>query len=77
MTTEQLESKQKELTGELEKAETELARLRPQVQYLEAMQQRLSGALQVIQDLMQQERQAVVTAQPVVPNTHIPLPQGA
>lgn len=77
MTREQLEIKQKELSGELEKAETELAKLRPQVQYLEAMQHRLAGALQVLQELMQQDSQAVVTAQPVPANSHVPVPAGA
>lgn len=77
MTTEQLDVKIKELTGELEKADTELSKLRPQVQYLEAMQHRLGGALQILQDLLTQEKQATVTAQPAATNSHGPLPVGA
>lgn len=77
MTQEHLEAKIKELAGELEKAETELSRLRPRVQYLEGMQQRLEGALTVLQGLLEQDRQAVVPAIPAAPNSHAALPVGS
>lgn len=51
MTSEQLTQKMTVLREEMQKAEEELAKLRPRVQYLEAMQHRLDGALAVLQEL--------------------------
>lgn len=51
MTSEVLTQKMTVLREEAQKADEELAKLRPRVQYLEAMLHRLDGALTVLQEL--------------------------
>jgi len=70
ISTEQLEEKVKALTEELTQAETELAKLKPRVQYLEMIIQRCDGAITVLQGLKQQD------APPVVGTNHSVAPVG-
>jgi chromosome segregation ATPase len=67
---EQIEAKMAELRAELQKADEELGKLRPRVQYLESMLFRLDGALGAMQSLLELETPAVgngqqATMQPV------------
>lgn len=56
----------------MDKAEAELAKLRPRVQYLEAMLHRLDGALTVLQGLKNDPAPVVAHA-----NSQEPLALGA
>jgi len=65
-----IEAKITELTAELQKANDELGKLRPRVQYLETIIYRLDGALTAMQGLLELETSGVgngqqATAQPV------------
>lgn len=67
---EQIEAKMAELRTELQKADEELGKLRPRVQYLESMLFRLDGALGAMQSLLELETPVVgngqqATMQPV------------
>jgi hypothetical protein len=55
---EQIEAKITELRGELQKADEELGKLRPRVQYLETIMYRLDGALTALQSLLDLEAPA-------------------
>lgn len=68
-----IDQKITQLQGEMEKADAELAKLRPRVQYLEAMLHRLDGALTVLQGLKQEELVPVVAHA----NSQEPLALGA
>lgn len=48
-----IEAKIVELQGELQRADEELAKLRPRVQYLESMLYRLDGALSALQNVLE------------------------
>jgi chromosome segregation ATPase len=50
----QIDTKMAALRGELQKADAELATLRPRVQYLEALMLRLDGALTALQNLLEE-----------------------
>ena len=67
-----LEQKMKTLRDEMEKADAELAKLRPRVQYLEAMLHRLDGALTVLQELKDAPAPVLAHA-----NSQEPIPLGA
>jgi hypothetical protein len=51
----QIGAKMAALRGELQKADDELGKLRPRVQYLEAIMLRLDGALTALQGLLEAE----------------------
>lgn len=68
-----IDQKMTQLREELQKAEDELARVRGRVQYLEAMAQRIDGALTVLQGLKDDMARTVV---PASVNT-CPIGQGA
>jgi hypothetical protein len=67
-----IDAKMTELRSEMDKAEAELAKLRPRVQYLEAMLHRLDGALTVLQGLKDSPAPIVAHA-----NSQEPLALGA
>lgn len=69
-----IDQKMTELRREMEIAEAELAKLRPRVQYLEAMLHRLDGALTVLQGLKEDTGPAPVIAHA---NSQAVVPQGA
>jgi chaperonin cofactor prefoldin len=50
-----IEAKITALTTELQKADEELSKLRPRVQYLETIMYRLDGALTALRELLEQE----------------------
>jgi hypothetical protein len=52
---EQIEAKIAELTAELQKANDELGKLRPRVQYLETILYRLDGALTALHGVLDAE----------------------
>jgi septal ring factor EnvC (AmiA/AmiB activator) len=54
----QIESKITELKGELQRADEELSKLRPRVQYLETIMYRLDGALTALQGVLDAETPA-------------------
>jgi septal ring factor EnvC (AmiA/AmiB activator) len=65
-----IEAKIAALQGELQKADEELSKLRPRVQYLETIIYRIDGALTAMQSLLEMETPGVgngqqATAQPV------------
>jgi predicted nuclease with TOPRIM domain len=72
MTRETLDQKMQTLKGELEKADEELTKLRPRVQYLETIIQRLDGALTVLQTMLDEDTKQTVIATPV--NSTAPVP---
>lgn len=53
MTRDQIEARMGTLRDELEKANEELGKLRPRVQFLESMMMRVDGALTVLQELLE------------------------
>jgi hypothetical protein len=55
----QIEAKIVELKTELQKADDELGKLRPRVQYLETIMYRLDGALTALQGVLDAEAPAV------------------
>jgi septal ring factor EnvC (AmiA/AmiB activator) len=56
---EQIEAKIVELRTELQKADEELSKLRPRVQYLETIMYRLDGALTALQGVLDAPTPAV------------------
>lgn len=68
-----IEHRMTQLREELQKADEELSKLRPRVQYLETIAQRLDGALTVLQGLLDASEPALTPAldgsmaQPVAP----------
>jgi septal ring factor EnvC (AmiA/AmiB activator) len=64
-----IEAKIAELTTELQKANDELGKLRPRVQYLETIIYRLDGALTAMQSLLEQDAPAVGNGTMQVPAT--------
>jgi chromosome segregation ATPase len=59
---EEAEAKIAHIKGELQKAADELAKLRPKVQYLEIMEIRLNGALDALQTLIAECKDAEYTS---------------
>jgi len=59
----QIEAKIAEFQGELKKADEELGKLRPRVQYLETLLYRLDGALTAMQSLLDLDTPAVGNGQ--------------
>jgi septal ring factor EnvC (AmiA/AmiB activator) len=64
---EQIEAKIAALQGELQKADEELSKLRPRVQYLETIMVRLDGALTALHDLRALDVPAVENGQHGMP----------
>ena len=64
MNREQVEQRMTALRQELEQASEELTKLRPRVQYLETIVQRLDGALTVLQGLLEDDTKQTVVALP-------------
>lgn len=75
MTRETIESRMAQLKEELQRADEELSKLRPRVQYLETILQRTDGALTVLQGLL--DEPGTAPAAPPVPmaSGHNAMPQ--
>lgn len=59
MTRESIETRMQELVAEMQKAEEEMTKLRPRVQFLEQVMLRLDGALTVLKGLLEAETASV------------------
>jgi hypothetical protein len=63
MTRETIEARMVTLIEELKKAEEELGKLRPRVQYLEVVMTRLDGAVTVLRELLDTDSAPLPCAQ--------------
>jgi len=78
MNREMIEHRIAELKAEFQKADDEASKLRPRLQFLETMMQRLDGALTVCQELLDKDKESTVVGVPVETNHQaVPVPQGA